>query len=115
MALDITVERLSGVSALVTVQGAMSLGTNLKILDTQLQQLIEEGVLKLVLDLTASPYADSAGLGVLIHAFGLVRARGGSMRLCGVSERIAALLKLTHTDAMLPCDADLAESMAALG
>jgi anti-sigma B factor antagonist len=115
MALDVTVEKLSGVSALVTVQGAMSLGTNLKILDMQLQQLIEEGVIKLVLDLTASPYADSAGLGVLIHAFGLIRSKGGSMRLCGVSDRIGALLKLTHTDAVLPCDADLAASMAALG
>jgi anti-anti-sigma factor len=115
MALDITVERLSDVSALVTVQGAMSLGTNLKILDTKLQQLIEGGVVKLVLDLTESPYADSAGLGVLIHAFGLIRAKGGSMRLCGVSERIGALLQLTHTDAILPCDADLAASMAELG
>jgi anti-anti-sigma factor len=114
MALDITVEKLNGVSALVTVQGALSLGTNLKILDTQLQQLIEEGVTRLVLDLTASPYADSAGLGVLIHAFGRVRSKGGSMRLCGVSERIGALLQLTHTEAVLPCDADLAASMAAI-
>jgi len=115
MALDITVEKLSGDSALVTVQGAMSLGTNLKILDTNLHQLIEEGVTKLVLDLTASPYADSAGLGVLIHAYGLIRSKGGAMRLCGVSERIDALLKLTHTEKLLPCDADLAASMAAIG
>jgi anti-anti-sigma factor len=115
MALDVTVERLSGGSAVVTVQGPMSLGTNLKILDTQLQQLIEEGVVKLVLDLTACPYCDSAGLGVMVYAHGLIVAKDGMIRLCGVSERVAALLKLTQTEPLLPCDADLAASMAALG
>jgi len=115
MALDATVERLNDVSAIVTVRGPLSLGTNLKIVDTQLQQLIDEGVVRLVLDLTASPYADSSGLGVLIHTYGLIRAKNGSMRLCGVSERIAALLKMTHTESVLPCDADSATSIAALG
>ncbi len=115
MALDATVQRLNDTSALVTVQGPLSLGTNLKIVDTQLQQLIEEGVVKLVLDLTACPYCDSAGLGVLVHAYGLLDAKGGKIRLCGVSERVAALLKMTHTGDMLPCDADSAASIAALG
>jgi len=115
MALEVTLDRLNDTSALVTVRGPMNLGTSLKILDTQLQQLIEEGVIRLVLDLTASPYADSAGLGVLIHAYGLIRSKGGTMRLCGVSERIDALLKLTHTETLLPCDPDSAASIAALG
>lgn len=115
MALDVTVEKLNDVSALVTARGPLSLGTNLKILDTRLQQLIADGVTRLVLDLTESPYADSAGLGVLIHAYGLIRAKSGSMRLCGVSERIDALLKLTHTETLLPCDADSAASIAAIG
>ncbi len=115
MALDVSIKKLDSVAAVVTLTGPLSLGTNLKILDTQLQQLIEEGVVRLVLDLTACPYADSAGLGVMVHAYGLADSRGGAIRLCGVPDRIEALLKLTHTEALLPRDADLAASIAALG
>jgi anti-anti-sigma factor len=115
MALDTTVDRLDQRSAVVTVRGPLSLGTNLKIVDTQLQQLIEDGVVRLVLDLTSCPYCDSAGLGVMVHAHGLIDAKGGMIRLCGVPERIAALLKLTHTGPLLPCDVDSAASIAAFG
>jgi anti-anti-sigma factor len=115
MALDVTIEKLNDVSAVVTLSGPLSLGTNLKILDTQLQQLIEEGVVRLILDMTACPYADSSGLGVMVHTYGLTEAKGGAIRLCGVSERIARMLQLTHTEKLLPHDADLAASIAALG
>ena len=115
MSLDVTIKKLNDVSAVVTLSGPLSLGTNLKIVDMQLQQLIEEGVARLVLDLTACPYADSSGLGVMVHVHGLAEAKGGSIRLCGVSERIIRMLELTHTDALLPHDADLAASLAALG
>ena len=114
MALEVTVNKLDDLSAVVTLTGALSLGTNLKILDTNLQQLVEDGVLRLVLDLTGCPYTDSSGLGVMIHTYGLIQARGGSVRLCGVSDRIARMLELTHTDSLLPRDADLASSLAAL-
>ena len=114
MALDVTLDRLNDVTAVVTLSGPLNLGTDLKIFDTQVQQLIEEGVRRLILDLTGCPYADSSGLGVMVHAYGLIDAKGGLIRLCGVSDRIASMLKMTHTDPLLPCDADLAASMAAL-
>ena len=115
MALDVTVKKLDDTSAVITLTGPLSLGTNLKILDTQLQQLIEDGVVRLILDLTDCPYADSSGLGVMVHTYGLTEAKGGAVRLCGISERIARMLELTHTGTMLPHDPDLATSIAALG
>lgn len=113
MALEVTLQRLNEFSAVVTLAGPLALGTNLKILDTQLQQLIAQGVVHLVLDLTACPYADSSGLGVMVYAYGLIHAKGGSIRLCGVPKRTAELLEMTHTGALLPCDTDLAASLAA--
>ena len=115
MSLEVTIDKLNDISALVTLSGPLSLGTNLKIVDMQLQRLIDEGVVRLVLDLTACPYADSSGLGVMVHIHGLAEAKGGLVRLCGASERIVRMLELTHTDALLPHDADLASSIAALG
>ena len=115
MSLEVAFEKLDDLSAVATLRGPLTLGTNLKIVDTQLQHLISEGVVRLVLDLTECPYADSSGLGTLIHVSGLIQAHGGAVRLCGVSERIAALLAMTHTDKLLPSDANVAASLAALG
>jgi len=114
MPLDITVDTLNATSAVVAIHGSLTLGSNLKMVEGQVQQLIEEGVQKLVLDLTDCQYADSAGLGFLIHTYGLIAQRGGTIRLCGVSERVMDLLKMTRTDAMMPCDADLQTSLGKL-
>jgi len=114
MAIEAAVDKISATTAVVTLTGSLTLGTNLKIVDTRLQQLVEGGVQSLVLDMSHCLYSDSAGLGTLIHTFGVLSERGGSMRLCGVNERLAAMFKMTRTDALLPCDPDRAASLAAL-
>ena len=115
MSLRGLVDRIDEQTAVVAVSGPLTLGTNLKILDTQMQELVADGVTRLVVDLGESAYADSSGLGLLVHAYGLVNERRGAIRLCGVSERIASLLRMTKADGFLPSDADRAASLAALG
>ena len=115
MHLDMAVDRLDPGSAVVMLNGALTLGTNLKIVDTNVQQLIEEGVRRMVLDMTNCSYSDSAGLGFLVHAYGLMTERGGSMRLCGVGERVGAMLKMTTMDKILPCDLDRQSSLDQMG
>jgi len=114
MSLDVSIKRIAPDTAVVTLDGALSLGTQLKIADTQIQDLIASGISKLVLDLTAVPYSDSAGLGTLIHFYGLLQQRGGTIRLCGASERVAALLRLTKTDVLLPTDPSIEASLSVL-
>ncbi len=115
MTLQTTIERIHADTAVVTLVGSLTLGTNLKMADGQIQGLVEEGVSRMVLDLTAVPYIDSAGLGTLVHTNGLLLRGGGKLRLCGVGDRVAALLKLTQMDAVLSVDPDAATSLAALG
>ena len=117
MALEATVETVetgSGTTAVVTLVGLLTLGTNLKTADQRVQTALAQGAKNLVLDVTGVEFSDSAGLGMLVHTFGLVRAKGGQMRMCGVGERIAYMLKLTTTDKLLTVDADRAASLAAL-
>ena len=115
MSLQTTIDRVKTDTAALTFTGNLTLGLNLSTVDTQIQKLVEEGVCWMVFDLTAVPYIDSAGLGVLVHSAGLARQKKGSVRLCGVSERVNALLKLTMMDAQLPVDADASASLAAMG
>ena len=68
-----------------------------------------------MLDLTGIPYRGSAGLGTLVQESGIAREQGGELRLCGVSERVAELIKMTCMDGLLPTDADVHASLMAVG
>jgi anti-anti-sigma factor len=119
MALDATIETIEtagrGITAVVTLSGMMTLGTNLKTADQQVQSALDQGAKNLVLDLTGVSYSDSAGLGMLVHTYGLIKRSGGQFRLCGVQERVMSMLRMTTTDKFLPVDEDRASSLAALG
>lgn len=114
MSLDMTIEKLPEGTAVATLSGAMTLGTSLKMVDAQVHSALSDGVTNLVLDLTAVPYSDSAGLGLLMYTYGLVKEKGGTLRLCGVSARVLSMLQMTRTDTFLPMDANREASLAAL-
>ena len=52
----------------------------------------------LIIDFTAVPYADSAGIGALVGAY-VTRQHGGrSLALVGVSDRVRNALKVTRVE-----------------
>jgi anti-anti-sigma regulatory factor len=51
---------------------------------------------------------------MLMYAYGMLNEKKGTLRLCGVSDRVLALLKMTKTDSFLPIDATCGESVSAL-
>lgn len=115
MPLEVETKHIAPDTAVVTLTGSITLGTSLKIVDTQIQALIASGISKLVLDMTDVSYVDSAGLGVIVHSYGLTHERKGALRLCGVQERVATMLKMTRTTLFLSMDADAEASLAAIG
>jgi anti-anti-sigma factor len=113
MDLEAATQRIDPATAIVTISGALRLSGDLSPVNTLLQQLIAGGVTHLVLDLTSCPYVDSAGLGTLLHTYGLLSQRHGQLRLCGVNQRIEDLILMTHTDALLRRDATREVALAA--
>jgi anti-sigma B factor antagonist len=114
MDLEAAIEHIDPATAVVTVTGALRSG-DLNPINMLLQQLIAGGVTRLVLDLTACPYVDSAGLGTLLHTFGLLSERHGQLRLCGANQRIEDLILMTHTHTLLHRDPTREASLASLG
>jgi anti-anti-sigma factor len=55
----------------------------------------------LIVDLSDSPYMDSAGLGLLMNYYVSAQNHGRKILLAGVNERIKALLELTKVHAIL--------------
>lgn len=55
----------------------------------------------LILDLLELTYMDSAGVGLLVNAHVSAQNHGRKFALAGVSERVQALLEVTHVDQVL--------------
>lgn len=114
MILTATLEKLPADTAIFTLSGTMTLGTSLKMVDSQVQAVITGGASKVVFDLSSVDYVDSAGLGMLVYTYGALREKNGAFRLCGPNARILSLLKLTKTDTFLAIDSCREDSLAAL-
>lgn len=55
----------------------------------------------LIMDFSAVPYMDSAGLGVVMNYFVSAQGHGRKFLLTGVSDRIRALFEMTKVDGVL--------------
>ncbi|HKR25806.1 MAG TPA: STAS domain-containing protein [Acidobacteriaceae bacterium] len=115
MPLDTTIESLSDRAAIINLSGSMTARSPLKNLEMQIEETMAQGVVHLILDVSNVDFVDSAGLGVLVHAYNKLRQKGGSLRLCGVQPRLRKILQTTHTDKLLPVDPSRQEGIAALG
>ena len=60
-----------------------------------LKSIIEEGVGKLILDLSQLSFIDSSGCAVLISSLKAIRARQGRIALCTLTHNVRTLLELT--------------------
>jgi anti-sigma B factor antagonist len=65
------------------------------------QDLAQHKAAVLIVDLTESPYMDSAGLGLLMNGFVSAEKNGRRLLLAGANERIRTLLQMTKVDLIL--------------
>jgi len=101
MSLDVTVEHIDLTTAVVALNGRLTLGTLLRTAEGNITDLIDAGVCKLLLDLSGVPYVDSAGLGTLVLLTGTLKSKGGSLRIFAPNPTLTDLFKMTHTDRLL--------------
>jgi anti-anti-sigma factor len=114
MMLSSKVDQIAEKQVVITVTGSMTAGTQLKVLDAQIQNLVTNGARAIVFDLTDVDFIDSAGLGLLMLARSLLERENAALRLCGVQARVRALLRMTRTDSLLQVDEDREGSLRAI-
>ena len=95
---------------ILVLDGPFTLGNMFK-LQSELRALTPPC---LVMDLSAVPYMDSGGLGVIMNYFVSAQNHGRKFVLTGVSDRIRALFEITKIDNVLKvCDSvEAAEALA---
>jgi anti-sigma B factor antagonist len=73
------------------------------------------GTAKVVVNLQAVDYIDSAGLGVLVGLFVSARNRGGELKLVSPNQRTTELLRRTSLDKIFRVYGSNEEAVAAFG
>ena len=88
-------ERQVGDVTILDLNGKMTLGEGDELLKDKVNSVVSQGRKQLVLNLAAVPYIDSAGLGEIVRTYTTVSRQGGSLKLLGLTKRIADLLSIT--------------------
>ncbi len=70
-------------------------------LRSAVEDLVRDGSSRIVVDLSATEFIDSSGLGALIGGLKSARVAGGDLRIAGATEPVRKVLKLTNLDRVL--------------
>ena len=67
----------------------------------QLNDIVEGGENRIVVDLSATEFIDSSGLGALIAALKIARKAGGDLRIVAPTRQVSTVLELSNLDRVL--------------
>ncbi|HOX20513.1 MAG TPA: STAS domain-containing protein [Gemmatimonadales bacterium] len=96
---------------IVEVEGQLIVG-NRQELKATIQQALDNGERKLLVDFAKTGYIDSSGLGALVSISKKVREQGGELRLSGLNEDLRSLFELTKLDTLFAIADSSAQALA---
>ena len=82
----------------LSLSGKIMGGPEASEINGKINHLIDDGKLKILIDLKEVEWMNSSGLGILIDAVTVLKNNNGALRLVNVSDRIKNLLKITKLD-----------------
>ncbi|WP_460770107.1 STAS domain-containing protein [Nocardiopsis nanhaiensis] len=92
--------------AVVTVGGEIDLYTAPQ-LRNELVETLEEGVRRLVIDMSRAEFCDSTGISVLLSAMKRSRDKGGDLELVAPKPAIMKVLQVTGLDEVFTIHSDV--------
>ncbi|MGH7560368.1 MAG: STAS domain-containing protein [Gemmatimonadales bacterium] len=97
--------------AIVRIDGQLIVG-NRQELKAMVQDGLDRGERKFLIDCTQTGYIDSSGLGVLVSLAKRVRELGGELRIAGLNEDLRSLFELTKLDSLFHISPTSEEALA---
>lgn len=85
--------------AILEIDGQLIVG-NRQELKTLVQEGLDRGERKFLIDCSRTGYIDSSGLGALVTLSKKVRESNGDLRIAGLNEDLRALFELTKLDTL---------------
>ncbi|HJQ36315.1 MAG TPA: anti-sigma factor antagonist [Thermoanaerobaculia bacterium] len=93
--MDIAVRKAKDVTV-VDFRGRLAIGVGDSVLPQIIDEILDGGGKKILLNLSEMDYIDSNGLGELVQAFRDSQRRGASLRLLKPQDRVTKTLRLTN-------------------
>ncbi len=97
--------------AVLQVFGEVDLSTAPQLREA-LTAMVADGELDIVVDLSATEFLDSTGLGALVTGLKRVRAQGGNMKVVCTSPRVCKVFEITSIDKVMPLLSSVDEACA---
>jgi anti-sigma B factor antagonist len=88
-------ERTVGEVIILDMQGKLLIGEGDELLREKINNLVEGGKTKVLLNLGDVPYMDSAGLGEVVRCYTTVSRKNGKLKLVNLTKRLEDLLSIT--------------------
>jgi anti-sigma B factor antagonist len=99
---------------IITLSGRLNVGRNLSAVQTQIQEFIQFGARKIILDFSGVEYIDSASLGMLTGCHTEMQDAGGQIRIAGAQGPVDRTLHVIHMEKIMPVDASVDIALKAL-
>lgn len=80
---------------------------------SRMDQIVESGARKVILDCSHLGYISSYGLGMVVMLYSKLAKAGGELKLAGVKEAIVRVLGMTRVDRIFDIQPDVASAGAA--
>ncbi|HEV8597766.1 MAG TPA: STAS domain-containing protein [Gemmatimonadales bacterium] len=96
---------------IVRIEGQLIVG-NRQELKTLIQEGLDRGERKFMIDCSQTGYIDSSGLGALVSLAKKVRELGGDLRIAGLNEDLRSLFELTKLDTLFHISPTPSEALA---
>jgi anti-anti-sigma factor len=114
MAVTFEVRQVEPDVTVASLTGQLNLGNRLMEFEHNIKQRIEEGSRKIVLDLTALTYIDSAGLGMVATCAGIMVKAGGKFVVVSAGGKISHMFEITRLNRVIGVYPDLPSAFAAI-
>jgi len=100
--LRFTTENRTGV-VIAAFEGSIHMGGGDVVLKESVRKLIDEGMKKVVLDLSRVTAIDSVGIGQLVGLAVSARRQGGEIRLAALTKKIRDLMEIVRLNTVFSC------------
>ena len=107
--------RTQGDVTILDLEGNLVLGPPVSTFRDNLQDLVEAGQKKILINLKSVIFVDSSGIGAMVGAHTSLESAGGHCIFCGAQPRVLQALKMTHMEDIFEIHDKEAPALASFG
>ena len=114
MVLSLTTRTCEPGITVIEISGRITLGRESGQIEAAVLKALNEGVHKLVIDMSGVTYIDSTGIGIIAYCFGKISQKGAQGAVAGAKGLVLDVFKLTRIDTVVRFFPDVASACEAL-